>query len=223
MSKGRLIHRLGLVGRLVALVGTSYFLIATSRAYEPGEHYQPQSCNHAAETVTFHVAGSCGPEGDITAVSATNDCAIAVRGAGVLGLPSAGRFSAVGTSVVSLKESAWTISGYLPEAASAALADAGIFTVVPSDASAIGKPDAAVFTASSDSGVSGLGHDAGVFTVGSDARTDAIAAGTGGSGGFTTGHVNLAVRTCWYLPGSTPGLSCSGTNASACQATLTPR
>ena len=76
------------LARLAALLGTSYFLIATSQEYDPY-----QRCNHASQTVVFHVTGTCGPEGDVTMTSLANDCAISVQGGGAVGLPSAGRYT----------------------------------------------------------------------------------------------------------------------------------
>jgi len=135
VTKSGFARRLGLGARLLALGGTAYFLIATS-AYQPPPPTTPQNsgqqaCYHAAQTLTFHVTGTCGAEGNITVMSDVDDCAIAVQGAGSVGLPSAGRFDVTSAGTVSLSESAWKISGYLPETTTT---DTGPFTVVGSDA-----------------------------------------------------------------------------------------
>ena len=119
-----------LLGRLAALLGTSYFLIATSQPYEPY-----QKCNHASETVIFHVSGTCGPDGNVTMTSLANDCAISVQGGGAVGLPSAGRYTAYSQDrPASLTTDAWTLSSYLPEGSTTIAADAAPFGV-ESDAS----------------------------------------------------------------------------------------
>jgi hypothetical protein len=111
-----------LAPRLAALLATSYLLIATS---------SPTDCENAEESITFHVSGTCGPEGDIVVSSGYDQCAIIVQGAGAVNLPWAGHFEG---GKVSLSKNAWTLSGYLPETAipDAGLSqpDAGISTVV---------------------------------------------------------------------------------------------
>jgi hypothetical protein len=113
------------VGRLAALLGTSYFLMATSVPYEPY-----QTCYHPYQSVAFHVTGTCGPEGDVTMTSLADDCAISVEGGGNVGLPTAGRFAYSNGQTASLTANAWTLSGYLPEGANLpGGADAGFFGV----------------------------------------------------------------------------------------------
>lgn len=117
------------VARLAALLGTSYFLIATSQ-YEPTSYHDV--CNHPTQSVAFHVTGTCGPEGDVTMISLANDCAISVQGGGAVGLPTAGRFASAPGTTVSLTSNAWSLSGYLQEGSSLpsnAYRDAGFFTV----------------------------------------------------------------------------------------------
>jgi hypothetical protein len=130
-----------LLGRLGALIGTSYFLIATSQEYDPY-----QKCNHASQTVVFHVTGTCGPEGDVTMTTLANDCAISVQGGGAVGLPSAGRYAEYSQDhPASLTVNTWTLSSYLPEGASTIGADAAPFGVetdasTPRDGSSGGSP-----------------------------------------------------------------------------------
>jgi hypothetical protein len=109
---------------LSALFATSFFLIATSKVEEPDggfggavgtNSYAP--CSHPYQSVTFHVTGTCGPQGDVTLTSLANDCAISVQGGGDVGLPSAGRYSSTGYGDVSLTASNWVLSGYMPEGA----------------------------------------------------------------------------------------------------------
>ena len=119
-------NRLRLALRLTALVGTGYFLVATSEPYEP---YGTQICNHPDQALVFHVTGTCGPDGDVTITSPANDCTIAVEGGGAVGLPAAGRFSYLDGEVVSLTANLWSLSGYLPEGATTVRADASFFTV----------------------------------------------------------------------------------------------
>jgi hypothetical protein len=123
------VSRFGLLARLAALLGTSFFLVATSEIpYGPGG----EVCNHPLESVVFHVAGTCGPEGDVTMTSMANDCGISVQGGGDVGLPTAGRFAGSdGRSPYSLTRHAWTLSGYLPEGAAlpGSGPDAGFFGV----------------------------------------------------------------------------------------------
>jgi hypothetical protein len=114
-----------LLGRLAALLGTSYFLIATSQ-YEPESN---QKCNHSSQTVAFHVTGTCGPEGDVTMTSFANDCAISVQGGSAVGLPSAGRYVYSQDHPASLTVDLWTLSSYLPEGASTVVQDAAPFGV----------------------------------------------------------------------------------------------
>jgi hypothetical protein len=190
-------HCLGLAGRLLALGGTAYFLIATS-SYPPPSNIPPnssqQACYHDDEALTFHVTGTCGAEGTITVMSEADDCAIAIEGAGAVGLPSAGRFDVTSAQTVSLSESTWKASGYLPETTTVA---PGPFTVVGSDASATGGT-----------------RDAGPFTVvGSDA---------GATGATDPLHGKLVARSCTYQRnGNTQTLSCLDDYAISCQAVLT--
>jgi len=137
VTKSGFVRRLGLGARLLALGGTAYFLIATSSYPPPSTTPQnsgQQTCYHAAETLIFHVTGTCGAEGNITVMSDVDDCAIAVQGAGSVGLPSAGRFDVTSAGTVSLSESAWKISGYLPETVTTGT---GPFTIVGSDAGGV--------------------------------------------------------------------------------------
>jgi hypothetical protein len=132
-------RRFASLARLIVLAGTSYFLVATS--YEPAQPplpNAPKTCNHATETLTFQVTGTCGPEGSITVISPMDECAVAVTGASAVGLPSAGRFDGTDDGVVSLARSPWSLSGYLPESQvwAGPQADAGPFTVVGRDAQA---------------------------------------------------------------------------------------
>ena len=195
---------LGLGARLLALGGTAYFLIATSAYQPPPSNANQQTCYHDHQALTFHVTGTCGSEGNITVMSEADDCAIAIQGAGAVGLPSAGRFDGTGAETVSLSESAWKVSGYLPETTTA---DPGPFTVVGSDASApLGTRDAG-------------GTDTGPFTVvGSDAG------GATGAGGQNTSHGKLVSRSCTYQrSGGRQTLSCLDDYAVSCQAVLTPQ
>jgi hypothetical protein len=209
---------LGLAGRLLALGGTAYFLIATS-SYPPPSNVPPnssqQACYHDDEALTFHVTGTCGPEGTITVMSEADDCAIAIQGAGAVGLPSAGRFDVTSAQTVSLSESTWKVSGYLPETTAVA---PGPFTVVGSDAGATaGTRDAGPFTlAGSDASATGGTRDAGPFTVvGSDASA---------TGASDPTHGKLVARSCTYLRnGSAQTLSCLDNYTSSCQAVLTPQ
>jgi hypothetical protein len=112
-------------------------LIATSSYPPPHSGTSSQTCYHNGQALTFHVTGTCGAEGNITVRSETDDCAIAVQGAGAVGLPSAGRFDVTGATSVSLSASTWKISGYLPETTAA---NTGPFTVVGSDAGGASGP-----------------------------------------------------------------------------------
>jgi hypothetical protein len=138
MSSHRIHHpsiraRLALVGRLAALVGTSYFLIASGEYDDPpgGIPASGQACNHLDLKASYRVSGSCGPAGQIVIVSPANECALSVQGAAEVGLPSAGRFDSGGSSGVSLSNGGWSLAGYLPEGAatSTPVSDAGTFTV----------------------------------------------------------------------------------------------
>ena len=219
MTRLRATRYLGLGGRLLALGGTAYFLIATS-AYQPPPSTVPQSsnqqtCYHDDQALTFHVTGTCGAEGTITVMSEADDCAIAIQGAGAVSLPSAGRFDVTNAQTVSLSESTWKVSGYLPETTTVA---PGPFTVVGSDASpTLGTRDAG-------------GEDTGPFTVvGSDASPtlgthDAGATGAGGAVGQTAVHGKLVARSCTYQRnGGQQTLSCVDDYAISCQAVLTPQ
>jgi hypothetical protein len=194
-------HRLAIVPRLLALLGTSYFLIATSAPVDPGPPSTAtwtststtlQSCWHTAESVSFHVTGTCGPEGDIVVSSPANECAIMALGAAALGLPSAGRFDSSSGGLVS---SAWHLSGYLAEGAAGAAGqgDVPIFTVVQDAGADAGVPRA----------------DAGPFAVVTDAGTVA--------------HGKAVLRTCTYQAGVTgsPSLACSDDGRAVCTALLT--
>jgi hypothetical protein len=93
--------------RVAALVGTGYFLVATSSPI-----IEPQSCVHPTETITVAVTGSCGPAGTIVLETLENECSIAVHDAPAVGLPNAGRFADFeGKRKVSLLTSPWTLSG----------------------------------------------------------------------------------------------------------------
>jgi hypothetical protein len=184
-----------LAPRLLALLATSFFLIATQR-YEPDINQPVQDCFHTDESVSYHVTGTCGPEGDIVVSSAANECAINVRGAGAVGLPSAGRFDESNDSSVSLSSSAWTLSGYLPEAA------------LP-DGSVAAQPDAGIFTVVRDAGA----DVGGGFTV---------TPGAGGQAGTVGQHPAPVVRTCTYRQNkpNPPSLLCSGGALATCEAVL---
>jgi hypothetical protein len=235
MTKSSSSRLIALGVRLVALLGTSYFLVATSAPYEPSS---VQTCTHANQSMTFHVTGTCGTEGDITVTSQVDDCAIAVQGASSVGLPSAGRFdsksSQSGAQSVSLSQSSWTLSGYLPEGTLGSTADAGIFTVVR-DARAsedlAGTGDSAVFTVMRDTQAAvdlGATADTGGFTVVRDAQVSidvgAAPSGAGGSSATIGNHGYLVSRTCYRSVDNTSGsLSCYDNSAYSCQATLMPR
>lgn len=207
--------RLAVVARLVALLGTSYFLVATSQVQEPwststftststSTSTAPQSCWHSAESLAFHVTGTCGPEGDIVVTSPPNECAIMVQGAAAVGLPSAGRFD---SSSGGLGASAWHLSGYLAEGTGAVTAqgDAAVFTVVRDAGTGAARADGGAFTVVADGGA-----DARVFTVVPDPAP---------------GHGKAVLRTCTYQVNS-PGpasLACSDDGRVACTAVLTPR
>lgn len=135
----RIRARLAVAARLTVLLGTSYFLIATS--YVPP---QDQSCSHASINTRFAVTGTCG-QGDIVVVSPANECGISVQGATDLGLPPAGHFTPDADSDVGLLTSAWRLSGYLPEGSAVATTrpDGGFFTVVQ-DAGATPPPSGSV-------------------------------------------------------------------------------
>jgi hypothetical protein len=182
---------LRLAARLAALLGTSYFLIATSAPYEESAR---QVCYHTAQSLTLHVMGTCGPEGDVTLTSAEDDCAIAVQGGGAVGLPSAGRFSNTNGNSVSLSLDTWTLSGYLPESATSA-------TV---------KVDAGVFAVDRDAGVSG--DIGGLRDSGS----------TGGQTTVVS-HGNLVERECSNTYNAPLSLRCNDTSGSGCQAVLVQR
>lgn len=207
MTRFRGARYLGLGGRLLALGGTAYFLIATS-SYPPPSNVSSnqQTCYHNDQALTLHVTGTCGAEGTITVMSEADDCTIAIQGAGAVGLPSAGRFDVTDAQTVSLSESTWKVSGYLPETTAAA---PGPFTVVGSDASAtLGTRDAG-------------GGDTGPFAV---VGSDASATGAGGEVGQNTIHGKLVSRSCTYQrSGGKQTLSCVDDYAISCQAVLTPQ
>ena len=184
-----------MVPRLAALLATSYFLIATSPPYDPS---QSQTCFHASQSVRYHVTGTCGPEGDIVVSSATDECAVAVQGAGAVGLPSAGRFAETSYSTVSLSSDAWTLSGYLPEAA---LPDAGA-----------AQPDSGPFTVIRDAQAT---SDLGGFSVIPGAGTQPA---TGSQ------HPAPVLRTCTYRRNypQPSSLVCTGGSLANCEAVLNP-
>jgi hypothetical protein len=211
-------RRLAIVPRLAALLGTSYFLVATSAPVEEDPWLtgtgtststftttsnSPQSCWHSAESVSFHVTGTCGPEGDIVVSSPFNECAIMVQGAAAVGLPSAGRFDSASGGLTS---SAWHLSGYLAEGSAAGG----------------GQGDAAVFTVIRDGGVGAAPADGGTFTVVADAGADAR--------GFTVvtdagaaAHGKAVLRTCTHqtVGADARSLACSDDGRAACTAVLT--
>jgi hypothetical protein len=125
--------RLALAGRLATLLGTSYFLIATSYVEPTVPNQSGPACEHRDFRVTYQVTGSCGPAGPIVMISPADECAIGIQGATDLGLPSAGRFTSTSDGKFDLSKGGWTLAGYLPEGAASALpsADAGPFTVTP--------------------------------------------------------------------------------------------
>jgi hypothetical protein len=103
----------GVTGRVLALVLTSYCLIATSETYVV-EPPQPQFCDHAMESITFQVGGDCGAAGRIVVMSPADECLVSVQGAAEVGLPSEGHFdSFAGTKSVNLSTSGWTLTGSL--------------------------------------------------------------------------------------------------------------
>lgn len=137
--------RLGLAGRLATLLGTSYFLIATSETEttQPPTHTDPPSqCTHADMRIPYLVTGSCGPAGQIVLISPANECAVSLQGAAALGLPSAGRFDSSGGNNPDPSKGGWSLAGYLPEGAASALpsADAGPFTVQVEGTPPSGQP-----------------------------------------------------------------------------------
>ena len=230
------------VPRLAALLGTSYFLLATSAPPETeyqggsggwgGSGGSGGSCYHAGESLRFHVTGTCGPEGDIVVSSPANECAIMVQGADAVGLPAAGRFDTSYGSAVSLSSTAWSLSGYLAEegAAGPGQGDAAVFTVVRdagSDAGGLVRADAgmAVADAGSDARVFTVvvdaGDDARSFTAvadaGSDARAFTVVADAGAAA-----HGKAVLRTCTHVTGSVlQSLACSDDQRAACAASLT--
>lgn len=127
------LSRLAMFARLVSLLGTSYFLIATSRPPERVDA-RMQICVHPEEALTFQVSGTCGPAGTITVRSPVDECLIMVEGAAAVGLPAAGHFTDFsGSRRVSLLTYHWTLSDIVPDPANAAVPtppDAGGFTVV---------------------------------------------------------------------------------------------
>jgi hypothetical protein len=199
-----------LAPRLAALLGTSYLLIATSQVPPEecnggmcggsGGSNQTQVCHHANEAVSFHVTGTCGPEGDIVATSAADECAITVQGASAVKLPPAGRFESRTDAFVSLVQDAWTLSGYLPETAGP---DAGPAQPV--------QPDAGIFAVVRDAQAS---PDVGGFSV---------SPGAGGQGGNAGTHTTPTLRTCTARTklSNTLALACSGGGLPTCEATLT--
>ena len=158
-TRSWLVRSAGVAGRLAALLGTSYFLIATSQIPEP-----EQLCRHAAESVTFEVSGTCGPRGTITVTSATDECTIAVRGAGAVGLPSGGRFfdnRERESRGVSILTTPWSLSGYLTERP-----DGG---VRPDSGAEVGPVDAGGDTGVTDAGAGDAGAgDGGAGDGGAD-------------------------------------------------------
>lgn len=200
----RLRRLLFILPRLVALLATSFLLIATSNTREieycsgggcGGSGSSPTgSCTHASQSITFHVTGACGPEVDIVVSSAANECLITVQGAGAADLPSAGRFQTGGT-MLSLSDDAWTLSGFLPEDA---LPDGGVPQPIP--------PDAGPFTVVRDAGSKDLGG----FSA------------TPSAGGAPGSHATPTLRTCTAWPGDSRSmtLECSGGGVASCQATL---
>jgi hypothetical protein len=189
-SSSRLRGRVAYLPRLLVVLATSYFLIATSQPYEP---YPSQVCTHANETVIFHVTGTCGPQGDILVISPTNECAVAVQGGGAVGLPSAGRFDSSGNSSVHLISNSWNLSGYLPESATPAPADAGIFTV---ERDAQASPD--------------LGSAPDASGAGSPVTTPIQ---------HNTPQLRICTQQSTYSPPSS--LQCSGGGLPPCEAILT--
>ncbi len=128
----RLRARLALAGRLATLLGTSYFLIATSQTL-PDEREPGDMCKHRDLEIAYQVTGSCGPAGQVVLISPAAECAISLQGAGELGLPSAGRFESNKEEDSKPSKGQWTLAGYLPEGAATSLpaGDAGPFTVRP--------------------------------------------------------------------------------------------
>ena len=231
-----------IVPRLAALLGTSYFLLATSAP--PEYEYQGGSggsgvsngaegpCYHTSQSLRFHVTGTCGPEGDIVVSSPTDECAIMVQGAAAVGLPAAGRFDTSYGGTVSLSSTAWSLSGYLAEegAAGTGQGDASVFTIVRdagSDASGTARADAGVVVADAGADARGFtvvadaGTDAQVFTAvadaGADARVFTVVADAGAAA-----HGKAVLRTCTQTTGSVSwSLACSDDERAACAASLT--
>jgi hypothetical protein len=101
---------LGVAGRLTAMLATTYVLVATSEPYSS----RGPACLHLREQVSFNVAGTCGAPGVITVVTEEDECAIAVVGAGAVGLPAGGSFDVFRTeNDTGLLRSPWTLSGFL--------------------------------------------------------------------------------------------------------------
>jgi hypothetical protein len=212
-------RRLAIVPRLAALLGTSYFLVATSAPVEDPittgtrtststfttTSNSPQSCWHSAESVSFHVTGACGPEGDIVVSSPYNECAIMVQGAAAVGLPSAGRFDSASGGLTS---STWHLSGYLAEGsvAGGGQGDAGVFTVIRDGGAGASPADGGTFTVVADAGADARG-----FTVVTDAGAAA--------------HGKAVLRTCTYQTAAdgSRSLACSDDGRAACTAVLTLR
>lgn len=204
--------RLAQATRLVSLLATSYFLVATSQPATPPSS-GIQGCTHGAQSVRFEVTSSCGPTGVITVSSPQDECFITVEGAAAVGLPAAGRFdTAAGTQSVDLKKDPWTLSDYPPDPPT---------TEIPVPPA---TPDASPM------------RDAGAPPP--DARPDStFVVATGGSTGSTFGVVDAYVapttpaftathpapwlRECrvdaWYQ--NKPRISCTG--ARLCTGTLT--
>jgi len=235
------------VPRLAALLGTSYFLLATSAPVEPnrqggsggwggsgGSGGSSGSCSHAGESLRFHVTGTCGPEGDIVVSSPANECAIMVQGAAAVGLPAAGRFDTSYGGTVSLRSTAWHLSGYLAEgdATGTGQSDAAVFTVVRdagTDASGPVRADAGIFTVVADAGadarvftvVADASADTRVFTVVADAGTDARIFTVVTDAGAAP-HGQAVLRTCARTTdGVSLSLACSDDQRAACAASLT--
>jgi hypothetical protein len=189
----RLRARLGLAGRLATLLGTSYFLIATSQTdpdVPPTRTDPPSQCTHGDIRFSYLVTGSCGPAGQINLISPANECAVSLQGATALGLPSAGRFDSSGVNHPDPSKGGWSLAGYLPEGAATALpsADAGPFTVNVEGTPPSGQP---------------VAHNALVVRK-CQARTSA----------------NQLLLECKDAPQSCAGSSNCGSGINACTATL---
>lgn len=70
---------LGLFARIVALVVTAAFLVATS--------YVPENCDTWAAPITFRAVGTCGPGGLIVVDRGSGDRRIVIHNAAAIGLP----------------------------------------------------------------------------------------------------------------------------------------